>query len=352
MSGSRRPSTCSQKRCSAIIVAFDSSSPTHQPPGCCRSSRRLVAASTALSRRVSSLVAVIRPSRPRCRSAPPPPSSRASPRPSHAPARYVFGREVSIGHLRLRVPGRAANVARGSRETRDQTSSAGPSRSRERLGHRLDEALAADLEQVGDAARDDRQVLAAAGGSWPVRAPRSNTQCAGESSSAASRCWRIGRSKSRWTLTIGESSSAGASRPRSARRLRWRHGDDHRVGIEVVEALDPRVEADAVAERAAGRRAVHLAERLDRQEQIGRARAGEERRLDGEDPVVGARLAGRQVERRPDEDVPEAVDLLAGCPAHRARPRRSVRDRLHGLTPLAQAPRERSGPREASGRCE
>ena len=41
--GSRRPSTWSQKRCSAIIVAFDSSSPTHQPPGCWSSSRRLVA---------------------------------------------------------------------------------------------------------------------------------------------------------------------------------------------------------------------------------------------------------------------------------------------------------------------
>jgi hypothetical protein len=47
VSGLRRPSTWSQKRCSVIIVAFDSSSPTHQPPGCWSSSRRLVAFSTA-----------------------------------------------------------------------------------------------------------------------------------------------------------------------------------------------------------------------------------------------------------------------------------------------------------------
>ena len=46
-SGVRRPRTWCQKRCWAIIVAFDSSSPTHQPPSCWSSSRRCVAASSA-----------------------------------------------------------------------------------------------------------------------------------------------------------------------------------------------------------------------------------------------------------------------------------------------------------------
>ena len=80
---------------------------------------------------------------------------------TQAPAGRRSPGRSRIGHRSLRVPGRAAKVARGSRLTRDQTSSASPSRSRSASAISVDEALAADLEQVGDAARDDGQVLAA-----------------------------------------------------------------------------------------------------------------------------------------------------------------------------------------------
>ena len=37
---------------------------------------------------------------------------------------------------------------------------------------------------------------------------------------------------------------------------------------------------------------------------------GEQRGLDREDPVVGAGLGAREVQRGPDEHIPEAVDLV------------------------------------------
>ena len=49
VAGSRSPSTCSQKRCSATIVAFDSSSPTHQPWASWSSSSRATPASIVRS---------------------------------------------------------------------------------------------------------------------------------------------------------------------------------------------------------------------------------------------------------------------------------------------------------------
>ena len=69
---------------------------------------------------------------------------------------------------------------------------------------------------------------------------------------------------------------------------------------------------------------MQLAERLDRQEQIAFAAAREQRRLDGEDPVVGACLCGGEIQRRADEDVPEPVDLLVAL----AEPAQQFREGL------------------------
>ena len=100
-----------------------------------------------------------------------------------------------------------------------------------------------------------------------------------------------------------------------------RHGDDDRVGIEVVERLDPLLEPHALAEHAPGCVAVHPAERLQRQDEIGVAARAEERRAHGEEPGRGVDLVRAEIERRPDEDVPEAVDgrvARAEPPQHRA----------------------------------
>ena len=230
----------------------------------------------------------------------------------HAPARYTCSRDVCIGHRRLRVPGRAAKVARGSRLTRDQRSSASPSRSRSASAIVSTRPLPRISSSSGTPLETTVRYWPPPGGSWPVSAPRSKTQCAGESSSAASRWRSSGRSKSRWTLTIGESSRAGGAVASRRAASVSDTADDHRVRIELVERFDARLEphvAAGGAEGTPGRVAVHLPERLGRQQQVARAAAAEERRLDGEDPVVGAGLLGGQVERRPDEDVPEAVDL-------------------------------------------
>ena len=301
----------------------------------------IVEASELARRRHTALAA-------RCRSAPPPPSSRASPRPSTRLPGTCLAREVSIGHLRLRVPGRAANVARGSRETRDQTSSAGPSRS-------VSASVIVSTRPFPRISSRSGTPLATTVRYWP---PACRLVARQRASVEHPMCGRV-QQRGEGVLEdrpVEQKVDADDRRvlerrgfpAEEARRLRWRHSDDHRVGVEVVEALDPRVETNAVAERAAGRGAVHLAERLDRQEQIGRTRPGEERGLDREDSVVGARLAGRQVERRPDEDVPEAVDLLRPGTEHIREG--LVRDRRQRLTPLAQAPPERSGhARRAAG---
>ena len=83
VAGSRSPSTCSQKRCSATIVAFDSSSPTHQPSASWSSSSRRVPATIARSSEVRVAVVLMprRHARQLRRSEPRPPSSPASPSP-------------------------------------------------------------------------------------------------------------------------------------------------------------------------------------------------------------------------------------------------------------------------------
>ena len=133
---SRSPSTWSQKRCSAVIVAFDSSSPTHQPSASWSSRRRRVPASIVRSRVVGS-AAMLMPAPPRVAvSARVPRQGRSRTAPSivagqpvsvHAPARTTWERSVSAaGRV---TPGRSASVASGSRLTRDQTRSAWPKRS-------------------------------------------------------------------------------------------------------------------------------------------------------------------------------------------------------------------------------
>ena len=53
---------------------------------------------------------------------------------------------------------------------------------------------------------------------------------------------------------------------------------------------------------------MHLAERPHRQDEVGVGGLTEQRRLHREEPGLGARLVRGQVERRADEDVPEALD--------------------------------------------
>ena len=115
---SRSPSTWSQNRCSATIVAFDSSSPTHQPSASWSSSSRATPASIVRSSVVSSEVTLM-PAPPRavasargprrCRCGRRPPSSRAT----RCPSRRLRGRR-SGGPCPARgrtTPGRSASVA-------------------------------------------------------------------------------------------------------------------------------------------------------------------------------------------------------------------------------------------------
>ena len=60
MSGVRRPRKWFQNRCCAVMVTFDSSSPTHTPSGRCSSSRRRVPRSMAASSAVSAVVLIER----------------------------------------------------------------------------------------------------------------------------------------------------------------------------------------------------------------------------------------------------------------------------------------------------
>ena len=172
----------------------------------------------------------------------------------HAPARTTLGRLVSTPGRRR--PGRSAIVAYGSRLTRDQRSSASPSRSVSCAGDPLDELAAAHLEQLGHAARDDGQVLAALGRVPGERAAVEDPVRIGAEQRGERRRQQR-RSNQRWTLTIGESSSSRLRLAEQARALARRHGDDDRVGVEVVERLDALVEPHAVAEHPPRGVAVH-----------------------------------------------------------------------------------------------
>ena len=146
------------------MVAFDSSSPTHQPPGCCSSSRRLVAASIAASSRVElgggrSLPPSARARRAR-RCGRRPPSSPASRWRPGAGADDVRAAGLPPGARRPR-PG--AIVACGSRLTRDQRSSASPSRSVSGAAISSTSSRPRTSSSSGAPLDDDGQVLAALG---------------------------------------------------------------------------------------------------------------------------------------------------------------------------------------------
>ena len=123
---------------------------------------------------------------------------------------------------------------------------------------------------------------------------------------------------------MGESSSPGSGSP--SRRALSEGGTATTIPSASSSSRDAtRVPSEISAPRrrelGAGRVAVHLAERSRREQQVARSTAGEERGLHGEDAWRGAHLVRPKVERRPDEDVPEAVDAclrLAECPKQRA----------------------------------
>src|SRR5205085_11816183 len=127
---------------------------------------------------------------------------------SQAPARATPSR-TGPGRGRF-TPGRSAIVACGSRLTRDQRSSASPSRP---VSSR---AISSTISRPRSAPSSGAPLETTGrywprSGSCPVKRPRSNTQCAALPRSAASSCPRIRRSKRRWTLTIGECSYAPSS---------------------------------------------------------------------------------------------------------------------------------------------
>ena len=78
----------------------------------------------------------------------------------HAPARASPCSDAARARERS-TPGRSAIVASGSRLTRDQSSSASPSRSVTCDGDAVDEVAPAHVHQLRHAARDDGQILAA-----------------------------------------------------------------------------------------------------------------------------------------------------------------------------------------------
>ena len=126
------------------------------------------------------------------------------------PARATFACEVATPGRS--TPGRSATVAYGSRLTRDQRSSALPSRSVSCAATRSTSSRPRTSSSSGTPLETTVRYCPRSGG-LPVSEPRSNTQCASEPSSAASGWSSSGRSNQRWTLTIGESSRAGSSSP-------------------------------------------------------------------------------------------------------------------------------------------
>ena len=98
--------------------------------------------------------------------------------------------------------------------------------------------------------------------------------------------------------------------------LRRRRVDDE-VGVERVRVVD----ADAGEHRRARRLqrtmrrlAVDLAERRDRQDEVARRAPRAQRRRDGEESGRGVHLVHPEVQRGPEEDLPEAVDRRLGLP--------------------------------------
>ena len=141
----------------------------------------------------------------------------------------------------------------------------------------IDELAAADLHQLGHPTRHYRQVLALRGGSCPVSAPRSKTQCASEPSQRARAAVRRSAGRTaRWTLTIGDVVEIGlrfaeqrAPTRRAALPPRSPSASDRRAVVDPHAGLHGRT---VPLERPARRIAVHPAERLRRQHESSPAR--------------------------------------------------------------------------------
>src|SRR4029077_159497 len=151
----------------------------------------------------------------------------------HAPARVTSGRSVHGPGRNAAVPGRSATVAFGSRLTRDQSSSAWPSRSVTCPAIRSTSSRPRTSISSGTPLETTVKYCASAGhggtsrfprtpspgplsrtgaffdGLTPVKALRSKTQCASESRSAASGVRRSGLSNRRCTQRSGDGSSFG-----------------------------------------------------------------------------------------------------------------------------------------------
>src|SRR5581483_8174770 len=93
----------------------------------------------------------------------------------HAPARTMFGRDVSTPGRT--TPGRRAIVALGSRLTRDHTSSASPSRSVNCWAMRSTRPRPRTSISSGTPLETTVRYCPPSGAECPVSAPRSNTQC-------------------------------------------------------------------------------------------------------------------------------------------------------------------------------
>src|SRR5207248_9156480 len=128
----------------------------------------------------------------------------------HAPARATPAETAPAGGRS--IPGRRAMVASGSRLTRDQSTSACPRRSTSCRAMRSTSSRPRSSISSG-APLETTVRYWPRSGRRPVIAPRSKTQWASEQRRAASSCLRMRRSKSRWTLTIGDVARPGSGSP-------------------------------------------------------------------------------------------------------------------------------------------
>src|SRR5579864_5520486 len=174
-------------------------------------------------------------------------------------------------------------------------------------GDSVDELASAHLEQLRDAARDDGEVLP------PLRrVPRE--RAAIEDPVRIRREQRGERRRQQPTIEPEVDAhdrralETGVGLAEEACALRRRHGDDDSVDVELVQRLDPVLEPDAISEHPAGGVAVHRAERLAREDQVSVAARPEERGANREQAGAGVDLVCAEIERRADEDVPEAID--------------------------------------------
>ena len=342
------PRNSSRKRCCAVMVTFDSSSPTHQPPGSWSSRSRSTAGLERRGRASASPTTLTEP--------PPRRAGRplTSSRPRHNPraTRAPFGVTLESGwrdgvapvalevvssarrrltatrsrssalrcraaaadrrppswpasrcpstRLRARRPAARSRARagarpcrvgprtspRGSRLTRDQRSSAGPSRSVSSRGHELDELAAADARRARARRSRRRSGTGRARARCRSAAPRSKTQCAGLPSSAAS---SKGEDRPVEEQVHAHDRRVLELRSRLAEQrgaLRRRERDDERVGLDPLAVgehhgaasassararVDADVRARARASAAAGRVAVHRPERRDREHEVARA---------------------------------------------------------------------------------